>query len=161
MTAETDVAARNAALAILQGVLRKHRAADDAFEKQVGGLEPRDRAFVRLLVATALRRLGQIDAVLSEFVQRPTPERVTELLRLGAAQILFLGTPAYAAVGTTVTLTKLGNEPQAGLVNAVLRRVSEKGPALVAAQDAARLNTPDWLWTSWLGAYGEPATRAT
>jgi 16S rRNA (cytosine967-C5)-methyltransferase len=29
-----------------------------------------------------------------------------------------------------------------------------------APQDAARLNTPDWLWDSWVGAYGEDLTRA-
>ena len=31
-----------------------------------------------------------------------------------------------------------------GLLNAVLRRLSTEGPGLVEAQDAARLNTPDW-----------------
>jgi 16S rRNA (cytosine967-C5)-methyltransferase len=31
---------------------------------------------------------------------------------------------------------------------------------MVAAQDAARLNTPDWLWHSWTAAYGEPRARA-
>ena len=47
-----------------------------------------------------------------------------------------------------------------GLVNAVLRRLSVEGPARVETQDAARLNTPEWLWQSWAGAYGEERARA-
>ena len=47
-----------------------------------------------------------------------------------------------------------------GLVNAVLRRLAREGQALAAGQDAARLNTPDWLWASWSAAYGAETTRA-
>ena len=46
------------------------------------------------------------------------------------------------------------------LINAVLRRVAREGAALVQSQDAARLNTPDWLWSRWCETYGEDATRA-
>ncbi len=155
-----DLAARAAALEVLEGVLRRNRSVDYTFESRVAPLAPRDRAFVRLLVATTLRRLGQVDAVLAAFVKRPPPDRVTDLLRLGAAQLLFLGTPAYAAVATTVSLTKRDHGPLSGLVNAVLRRVVENGTALIAGQDAARLNSASWLWNSWVAAYGEPATRA-
>ncbi|MEQ9609252.1 MAG: RsmB/NOP family class I SAM-dependent RNA methyltransferase, partial [Kiloniellaceae bacterium] len=34
------------------------------------------------------------------------------------------------------------------------------GAEIAAAQDAARLNTPDWLWESWCAAYGEETARA-
>ena len=47
----------------------------------------------------------------------------------------------------------------AGLVNAVLRKLAAEGPALLEGLDAARLDTPPWLWTAWHGAYG-PAVRA-
>ncbi|MBX7200874.1 MAG: RsmB/NOP family class I SAM-dependent RNA methyltransferase, partial [Rhodospirillaceae bacterium] len=43
----------------------------------------------------------------------------------------------------------------------VMRRVADQGAGLVAAQDAAKLNTPPWLWDSWVAAYGDPAARAT
>jgi len=46
-----------------------------------------------------------------------------------------------------------------GLVNAVLRRVAAEGPALFATEDAARANTPGWLWRSWSEAYGEDSCR--
>lgn len=156
-----DVAARAAACELLAGVLRKHRRADDSFELAVKALESRDRAFVRLLVATTLRRLGQIDAVLDVFLTNRPADPIIDVLRIGSAQLLFLDTPAHAAVGTAVTLAKRYHERLGGLVNAVLRRVAEKGPAMIADQDAARLATPSWLWESWLAAYGEPVTRGT
>jgi 16S rRNA (cytosine967-C5)-methyltransferase len=42
----------------------------------------------------------------------------------------------------------------------VLRRLSTEGPGLAEAQDAPRLNTPDWLWQAWSNAYGEATARA-
>jgi len=156
-----DIAARAAALAMLNGVFERGISTDDQFDKATTKLEPRDRAFVRLLVATTLRRLGQIDLVLGNFVERRPPDRVINVLRLGAAQLLFIATPPHAAVATSVALVKQGHERHAGLVNAVLRRVSEKGAAMIATHDAAVVNTPIWLWQSWNAAFGEPAARAT
>lgn len=156
-----ELASRMAALQLLQAVLLKHRSIDDAFDAAARGLEPRDRAFVRLLAATTLRRLGQIDDVLMKFVAKEPPPDVRDLLRLGAAQLLFLGTAPHAAVATTVDLVKPKYGKLAGLANAVMRRVADQGARLVAAQDAAKLNTPDWLWDSWVAAYGDPAARAT
>jgi 16S rRNA (cytosine967-C5)-methyltransferase len=48
----------------------------------------------------------------------------------------------------------------AALINAILRRLVTDAAALAAGQDAARLNTPDWLWESWVAAYGETTARA-
>jgi 16S rRNA (cytosine967-C5)-methyltransferase len=44
-------------------------------------------------------------------------------------------------------------------VNAVLRRISREGKDVMAAQDAPRLNTPDWLWMRWCESYGEDSAR--
>lgn len=130
----------------------------------MAGLPARDRAFARLLVATVLRRLGQIDALIAHCLNTPLPPRaamVHDMLRLGIAQLLFLRTPPHAAVATTVDLAEVrGFLSHKGLVNAVLRRLSQEGPGLVAEQDAARLNTPDWLWRGWSQAYGEAGVRA-
>ena len=116
-------------------------------------LSVRDRAFARLLVATVLRRLGQIDALIADCLNTPLAPRaaiIHDILRLGIAQLLFLRTPPHAAVATSVDLAHArGFLSHKGLVNAVLRRLSVEGPARVETQDAARLNTPDWLWQSW------------
>jgi 16S rRNA (cytosine967-C5)-methyltransferase len=146
----------------LTAVLERGRPLDEAIAVQSGQLESRDRAFARMLTATVLRRLGQIDAALAHCLDKPLPDALAwlrQVLRIGAAQLLFLGTPAHAAVDGGVR--QAGGKPALkGLVNAVLRRLAREGGALVAAQDAARLNTPDWLWQSWSAAYGETAARA-
>jgi 16S rRNA (cytosine967-C5)-methyltransferase len=139
------------------------RPLDDALDghPDLSRLDRRDRAFARLLALTCVRRLGQIDAVLREFVRvEPRSPRIWNMLRLGAVQLLFLGTPGHAAVNETVRLAKGGSAGMAPMLNAVLRRVAELGPSLLDAQDAARLDTPDWLWGRWSRAHGEGAVRA-
>lgn len=158
--------ARRTALAVLQAVLDDGRPLDDALAQNpvLPKLAPRDRGFARLLAATALRRLGQTDALIDHCLDRPLKRKDTALrhiLRLGAVQLLFLGTPAHAAVSTSLDLARGPRlAGQRGLLNAVLRRLAREGSDLAAAQDAARLNTPDWLWERWCAAYGETTTRA-
>src|SRR5207302_8443015 len=158
--------ARQVALDLVGTVLRRKRPLDDAIEDNpvMAELSARDRAFARLLVATVLRRLGQIDALVAECLSPPLAPRaavVQDILRLGIAQLLFLRTPPHAAVATSVDLAHhRGLLSHKGLVNAVLRRLSVEGAARVERQDAPRLNTPDWLWRSWSRAYGEGLARA-
>jgi 16S rRNA (cytosine967-C5)-methyltransferase len=162
----TPLAPRRAALDVLIACLDKGQPLDDALSRHQGftGLAPRDRAFVRLLLATTLRRLGEIEEVLAILIERPleganVPGR--QVLRLGAAQLLFLGTPAHAAVDTSVRLVEdAGLTHLKGLTNAVLRRIAREGVRLLGDRDPARLNTPRWLWESWSEAYGEETTRA-
>jgi 16S rRNA (cytosine967-C5)-methyltransferase len=158
-------AARAVALELLGEVLDKRRAFAELLDghRRFAGLEARDRAFVHLMVATTLRRLGQIDALIAYCLARPLPAKAAtarNLLRLGAVQLLFLKVPPHAAVGETVELAeRVQWGGFKGLINAVLRRLAEEGEALVAAQDAPWLTTPEWLWQSWSSAYGEPAAR--
>ena len=157
--------ARAVAAHALGAILRRGRTLDQALSAAPGlsALDSRDAAFARLLLLTTLRRLGQIDAFLAGFMDRPLPARrgaVQDVLRLGVCQLAFLETPAHAAVASTVALAH-GSRllPYRGLVNAVLRRASREHGA-IAALDAPRLNTPDWLWNSWAEGYGEARCRA-
>ena len=160
------LASRQAALEILVSCLDKGQPLDEALARHAGfaGLDPRDRAFVRLLLATTLRRLGEIDTVLGALVAKPLegPNAAgRQVLRLGAAQLLFLGTAPHAAVDTSVRLIEDAHLPHLkGLANAVLRRISREGLAILGDGNPARLNTPQWLWQSWAEAYGEETTRA-
>ena len=90
--------ARQVALDLLGAVLRRKRPLDDAIEDNpdMSALSVRDRAFARLLVATVLRRLGQIDALVADCLNTPLAPRaaiVQDILRLGIAQLQFLRTP--------------------------------------------------------------------
>ena len=157
--------ARGVALEFLSWVLDRRRSLDDALARHQGWsqLTARDRAFARLLTATVLRRLAQIDQLLAACLDRPLKARQGELqniLRLGAAQLMFLETPAHAAVSTALELAERPHlNGYKGLINAVLRRLAREGPEHAQAQDAARLAVPDWLWERWCSAYGEAATR--
>ncbi len=161
----TKPSARSVAFDLLTAVLRQKLSLDQALSEHpgIGGLEVRDRGFARSITATTLRRLGQIDALIDIALERPLPRKAQgahDLLRLGLTQLLFLGTPPHAAVATTVDLAQaLGHGPHKSLINAILRRFSREGAGLVKNQDAARINTPNWLWQAWTAAYGEPTCR--
>jgi 16S rRNA (cytosine967-C5)-methyltransferase len=156
--------ARRLAAGLLSAVLTEKRPLDEAFdrftaEEKFVALEPRDRAFARAIAATALRRKGQLAAIVKRFIEKPLPEkrgRLDAILLCAAAQLVFLKTPPHAVINLAVFQVQEDREARrfSRLANAVLRRVSEQGARLAFAQDAARLNTPDWLFNSWADAYG-------
>ena len=140
---------RDIAFELLSGVLDRRRTLEEGLER-AGGAESRDRAAAHRLAAAVLRRLGSLDAILEPLLTRAPPDGVRHVLRLGAAGLLLLDTPAHAAVGTAVDLVRKRKlAPFAGLVNAVLRRVAAEGPAALEELDGPRLDTPAWLWSSW------------
>jgi 16S rRNA (cytosine967-C5)-methyltransferase len=104
---------------------------------------------------TVLRRLGPIDRALDGRLTRPPPPVVHDLLRLGVAQLHYMNVPAFAAVSATLDLAQADKtaRPFKGLINAVLRRLSEAGPAPDSAEDAI----PSWLLARWRAAYGKGA----
>jgi len=151
---------REAAFDLLTAVLDRHRSLEDALDG-LAAMEARDKAAGHRLAAAVLRRAGTLDAVLEPFLKKAPPLPVRQVLRIGAAGLLLLDTPAHAAVATGVGLARArGLAPFTGLVNAVLRRVAEAGPAALGELDSPRLDTPGWLWTSWVKYLGGTAARA-
>ena len=97
------LAARQAALLLLESALARRSGFEEGLaHPSLGALSARDRGFARALVLATLRHLGPIDAALQSRLQKPPPDRVVQILRLGAAQAFVLGTPAHAAVATSV-----------------------------------------------------------
>jgi 16S rRNA (cytosine967-C5)-methyltransferase len=97
--------------------------------------------------------------VLGHFLERPLPADAAGarfILIAGVAQLLFLDVAPHAAISLAVEQAKTsrGVSRFSGLINAVLRRVAAEGAAIIARQDAARLNTPDWLYERWTAHYG-------
>ena len=105
------------------------RYLDEAL-RQARHLPDRDRRFVRLLAATCLRRAGQIDSILADLMSRQPSGKQRDamiILRMGAAQLLFLDTGAHAAVNSTVELMRSsGFDRLTGLTNAVMRRLARE-----------------------------------
>src|SRR4030088_3442563 len=124
-------AARRVAAEILDGVLRRARPLDEQLDGKganvgLAHLADRDRALVRRIVATVLRRLGSLRHVVGGFLERGLPRdaaRAETALLIGAAQILLLGGPAHAAVDLSVRIAQADRHAAryAGLINAVLR----------------------------------------
>lgn len=139
--------------------------AGDALKAVAGRMEGRDAAFGRAIAYAALRHKGALEAVLARFIARPLPEHglaASRVLLCGAAELLVLNGKPHAAVdgANHVALATREAKPFKSLVNAVLRRVATDGPDIWERLDRAQLNTPDWLWTRWIDAYGEDTARA-
>jgi 16S rRNA (cytosine967-C5)-methyltransferase len=161
------LAVRRIAADIVDGVLRRRRAFDEFFDSttELATLEDRDRALVRALVAVVLRRLGTLRHLLGVFLDSGLPPqvpRVESALLIGAAQILFFDVPDHAAVDLSVRVVQADRHAArfAGLVNAVLRRLTREGAERLAALDAPMLDTPDWLMARWIACYGAETARA-
>ena len=163
------LAARKIAADILDGVLRRRIALDEQLSGKgahigLATLAERDRALMRRLVATVLRRLGTLRHVLGEFLDKGFPAdapRTETVLLIGAAQILWLDVPDHAAVDLAVRLVQADRRASryAGLVNAVLRRVAQNRDPILPAPNAVR-DTPEWLFKRWTRAYGADIARA-
>ena len=164
--APAGLPAREAAVRLLTAVLGDRHSFDAAVAKEfrASTLEPRDRGLARLIAATVLRRLGELEAVLNSYLEKPLPKQrgaLWPILLSGAAQLLFLETPPHAAVGLAVDQAR--RDRHAGrydkLVNALLRRVSREGAAALRSQDAVTLNVPAWMLQRWTDAYGAEDAR--
>ncbi|MET0545367.1 MAG: transcription antitermination factor NusB [Caulobacterales bacterium] len=152
-------APRRAASAVLIEVFDRRKTLDEALNAcpEFFDLAGHDRAFARALAGEAIRRRGALDFVIAQFLQKPLPDNASwarAILRVGATELLLLSTPAYAAVDAAVNLANAKARPFAKLINAVLRRISERGEALLNATPAAQ-ELPSWLWARWRAAYGD------
>ena len=167
---QVGLPARRAAVELLAAVLQRKQVLDDVLGRSLErgamfDLAARDRALARAIVAASLRQKGELDRVLFTFLGRGLPDKsgtLYPILLAGAAQLIFLKTPPHAAIDLAVTLAQY--DPKAKrydkLVNAVLRRVANEGEAIASALDAARVNTPDWLWSRWVSYWGEARAHA-
>jgi 16S rRNA (cytosine967-C5)-methyltransferase len=155
------------AAAMILADLRAGSMLEPAFERRIAGLDARDRRWIQELVWGMLRVRGWLDAVLAPRVRgglvRLDPD-VGDLLRLGAYQLLYMGSvPPYAAIGQTVELTKRRHGIGASkLANAVLRRIDRERDALEPEEPAdhvdaiaQRYSHPRWLVARWLARWSE------
>lgn len=156
--------ARDIAFAVMTGVAERDAYANLLLPKAIdeARLGARDKAFATDLVYGTLRWRRLIDAIIEAAARRPATaidSPVLTILRLGTYQTLWMDVPAHAAVSTSVTLARRhAKAGAAGLVNAVLRRVSERSlqewqslvvSRIPASQPVTRLGVrwshPDWI----------------
>jgi 16S rRNA (cytosine967-C5)-methyltransferase len=151
--------ARELALRVLDAALLDKEPPEARFAQlsQGAGMSGRDRAFARLLYTTVLRRKAAIDRALSSHLTaEPKQRSAMNLLRLGAAQLLYLETAPHAAVGESVELAKRRRLAPPGLVNAVLRKLAGQPPPVLAPLETL----PPWLAQRWVTSHGEELAAA-
>ena len=157
-------ASRSVAFDLLRSVTARNKSFDDAMSLHDGfqKLPGRDRRFVRKIITTTLRRLGQIDQLLDVFLKKPLPKNATavhDILRVAVAEILFLKFPTHAAVDSAGTLVGSRGVPKLkGLTNAILRKIVTDGERALE-QIPKKNNVPAWMIQSWEHAYGRVATE--
>lgn len=166
--------ARDTALKVLIAC-RTHGAwADAALKAQLARdqLYPQDAALCSRMVYGVTQNRLLLDFYLAAYCsQKPDHLQppLLDILRLGAYQILFLDkVPDRAAVSEAVELAKRSGRGQAaGLVNAVLRKLSQNKNALPSIPDrdevkflSIRYSHPKWLVKRLLELLGRGETEA-
>ena len=166
--------ARDTALKVLIAC-RTHGAwADAALKAQLarGQLPTQDAALCSRMVYGVTQNRLLLDFYLAAYCsQKPDHLQppLLDILRLGAYQILFLDkVPDRAAVSEAVELAKRSGRGQAaGLVNAVLRKLSQNKNALPPIPDrdeakflSIRYSHPKWLVKRLLELLGREETEA-
>ena len=155
----------------IAGDLRAGEMLDASFDRRTARFDARDRRWTRELVYGSLRKRAVLDAYLQARVKGGLgriDEDLVDLLRLGAYQLLMMGSvPPYAAIGQTVELAKRRHGMGASkLVNAVLRRLDRDREqlALPSIDDpvealALEQSHPAWLVARWGARWGLEETR--
>ena len=166
--------ARDTALNVLVAC-RTHGAwADAALKAQLARdqLSPQDAALCSRMVYGVTQNRLLLDFYLAAYcTQKPDHLQppLLDILRLGAYQILFLDkVPDRAAVSEAVELAKRSGRGQAaGLVNAVLRKLSQNKNALPSIPDrdeakflSIRYSHPKWLVKRLLELLGREEAEA-
>ncbi len=154
------LAPRRSALFLLGRVTEEGQLLSELLPRAVERLDPADRARAQRLAVETLRWMDRADRVLGPYLKkRPKPE-VLNALRLGTVEICLGGAASHGVVDAMVTLMRDGRHTAsaAGLVNAVLRKVGDEGPAQWAKLPVPRL--PKWLRGPLTDAWGKNAITA-
>ena len=149
------VAARAAALRLLDAVLRKGLPLESALDSAARGLERADdRALAHALAAEVLRRLPDLDALIDGATAKPLPRdaKARTVLRIALAQALQLGTPPHAAIATVLPLVDGGPRR---LVHGVFGALTRKGVTLPELP-----TLPDGIAERWTANWGEDMVDA-
>ena len=132
----------------------------DEVMDRLNPLSQRDRNMTHAIVLMALRRRGEIMAMIKQYVSKPIPARphlARALLQIGIAQLCYMDIKPYAALNETINAMHHKEKPYRGLLNAVLRQCARNLPKTVVSP---RSNIPDWMFDIWISHYGEDTAYA-
>jgi 16S rRNA (cytosine967-C5)-methyltransferase len=147
MTPGTEV--RVLAASLVAQVMAGKRSLKAVLQQNISDLkDPRDRALLEAICFTTLRHHRYYEFVLSQWLSKPLPRKdypIQCLLLCGLAQLHGMKMPAHAVVSASVDAAKqVGQESQAKLVNAILRRATREALP-TSSNQAIQSSHPDWL----------------
>ncbi len=170
---------------VLRRVFERGAYADLALRSEARDLDARDRALAMRLAYGAVQRRDTLDYLIERLAERPAGKLDAPLLaalRLGLYELLYLGgAPDHAVVADAVELAKrsgagvggggggrrVGGRGGHGLVNAVLRRATREGAALLVELEdgtpegaALAHSHPEWIARLWWDELGAEEARA-
>jgi 16S rRNA (cytosine967-C5)-methyltransferase len=159
------VTARQAAYQVVLRVFEEDAYADRVLRGVAAELDGRDRALAQRLAFGTVQRARTLDHAIDQLGRRPTRKLdppVRAALRLGAYQLGFTDVATHAAVNETVELVRAARlERAVPFTNAVMRRLSEGLPALLASlpedtptEAALKHSYPDWVAELWWETLG-------
>ena len=129
---------RRAALETLVRIFEDGAYTNLALKDAAASVAPKDVPFLYALVNETIAQASYLDFVLSHYVKRQK-RTVRNLLRMCGTELLFLDTPAHAAIDEAVKLCRaIGKKDSCGLVNAVLRRLDRERRSGRTAFDPVR-----------------------
>jgi 16S rRNA (cytosine967-C5)-methyltransferase len=149
------VPARQAALRLLDAVLRRGETIDQAAPRVLSSLKAdNDKALARAIAAEVLRHLADLDALIDSATQRPLPHdaKARFALRIALAQALRLGTPGHAAISTVLPLVDGGPRK---LVHGVFGTLDRRKASLPEPPAL-----PDAVTARWQAAWGDDMVQA-
>ncbi len=145
------VPTRRAALRLLDAVLRRGLALEQALDSAAQGLAPNDRGLAHAIAAEVLRRLPDLDALIDSATKQRLPDdaKARFALRIALVQALALGTPGHAAIATVLPLVDGGPRK---LVHGVFGALVRQGATLPEPP-----TLPDAVALRWHAAWGDHA----
>lgn len=163
---------REAAVDVLTACRKLDAWSDGSLKTACRGLERREAALAARLTYGVLQNRALLDFYLEQFCSQSFDKLepfVRDVLRLGAYQILYMDrVPDSAAVDESVKLVKRRKRQRAaGMVNAILRRLSREKGALPLIPDddpaghlSLRYSHPKWLVERLLELLGREEAEA-
>ncbi len=153
--------AREIAYKSLKNIIKEHGFSNLVLRKNLNELKSIDKGFITQIVYGTLRNYLFLTYQFEDFVHKKLPIDVEILLAMSAYQLFMMDkVPDYALVNESINIA---SKDYKGVVNAILRRLTERGLKEVDKKDelealAIKTSLPLWIVKMWNSHYGKETT---